>query len=255
MCGPYTRTRLTGGHARCRNGRAGTALSRWRRMAAQPIAKRERSPRTRPTASTPAALLLQRQSGCGRLLSTIWCSGWRQGSLVAGPCSCWPLPDRPRATGAATATAGQMQVSVEAALAALAPDRWELVVADNRPRPTAGTGVDADPSTTPLLTTEKLSSDRAAPARRGRFPCGPVAAPASPLHAWSSSARPSARRPGPVLHPLPRWHHVVAADSLGMRVELVQLPAPMRRRSRPATPQRRLPRLAGRSQRSVWCSW
>jgi len=47
------------------------------------------------------------------------------------------------ATGAATAAAGQVQVSVEAALAALDPDRWELVVADDRPRPTAGTGVEA----------------------------------------------------------------------------------------------------------------
>lgn len=47
------------------------------------------------------------------------------------------------ATGAATAAAGQRQVSVEAALAALDPDRWELVVADDRPRPIAGTGVDA----------------------------------------------------------------------------------------------------------------
>jgi 2-polyprenyl-3-methyl-5-hydroxy-6-metoxy-1,4-benzoquinol methylase len=47
------------------------------------------------------------------------------------------------ATGAATAAAGQVQVSVEAALAALDPNRWELVVADDRPRPIAGTGVDA----------------------------------------------------------------------------------------------------------------
>ena len=47
------------------------------------------------------------------------------------------------ATGAATAAAGQVQVSVEAALAALEPGRWELVVADNRPRAVAGTGVDA----------------------------------------------------------------------------------------------------------------
>jgi 2-polyprenyl-3-methyl-5-hydroxy-6-metoxy-1,4-benzoquinol methylase len=47
------------------------------------------------------------------------------------------------ATGAATAAAGQVQVSVEAAFAALDPDRWELVVADDRPRPIAGTGVDA----------------------------------------------------------------------------------------------------------------
>ena len=46
------------------------------------------------------------------------------------------------ATGAATAAAGQVQVSVEATLA-LDPERWELVVAEERPRPIAGTGVDA----------------------------------------------------------------------------------------------------------------
>jgi SAM-dependent methyltransferase len=47
------------------------------------------------------------------------------------------------ATGAPTAAAGQVQVSVEAALAALDPQRWDVVVADDRPRPIAGTGVDA----------------------------------------------------------------------------------------------------------------
>jgi 2-polyprenyl-3-methyl-5-hydroxy-6-metoxy-1,4-benzoquinol methylase len=47
------------------------------------------------------------------------------------------------ATGAATAAAGQVQVSVEAARAALDPGSWELVVAADRPRPIAGTGVDA----------------------------------------------------------------------------------------------------------------
>jgi hypothetical protein len=46
-------------------------------------------------------------------------------------------------TGAATAAAGQVQVSVESAVAALDPRRWELVVAEERPRPLAGTGVDA----------------------------------------------------------------------------------------------------------------
>jgi 2-polyprenyl-3-methyl-5-hydroxy-6-metoxy-1,4-benzoquinol methylase len=46
-------------------------------------------------------------------------------------------------TGARTAAAGQVQVSVEAAFAALDPERWELLVADERPRPMAGTGVDA----------------------------------------------------------------------------------------------------------------
>jgi 2-polyprenyl-3-methyl-5-hydroxy-6-metoxy-1,4-benzoquinol methylase len=46
-------------------------------------------------------------------------------------------------TGAATAAANQVQVSVEAAVAALDPDMWELVVAEERPRAAAGTGVDA----------------------------------------------------------------------------------------------------------------
>ena len=47
------------------------------------------------------------------------------------------------ATGAATAAAGQVQVSVDSATAALDPDRWELIVAEDRPRAVAGTGVDA----------------------------------------------------------------------------------------------------------------
>jgi 2-polyprenyl-3-methyl-5-hydroxy-6-metoxy-1,4-benzoquinol methylase len=47
------------------------------------------------------------------------------------------------ATGAATAAAGQVQVSVDAALAALNPGRWQVIVAEDRPRPMAGTGVDA----------------------------------------------------------------------------------------------------------------
>jgi len=46
-------------------------------------------------------------------------------------------------TGAATAAARQVQVSVEAAIAALEPNAWELVVAEERPRAVAGTGVDA----------------------------------------------------------------------------------------------------------------
>ena len=46
-------------------------------------------------------------------------------------------------TGTATAAAGQVQVSVDAALAALDPEQWEPVVAEDRPRPAAGTGVDA----------------------------------------------------------------------------------------------------------------
>jgi 2-polyprenyl-3-methyl-5-hydroxy-6-metoxy-1,4-benzoquinol methylase len=47
------------------------------------------------------------------------------------------------ATGEATAAAGQSQVSVAAALAALEPERWEFLGAEDRPRPAAGTGVDA----------------------------------------------------------------------------------------------------------------
>jgi SAM-dependent methyltransferase len=37
----------------------------------------------------------------------------------------------------------QVQVSVDDAVAALDPDRWEIVVAEDRPRAAAGTGVDA----------------------------------------------------------------------------------------------------------------
>jgi SAM-dependent methyltransferase len=47
------------------------------------------------------------------------------------------------ATGAATSAAGQAQVSVEDAVAALDPSRWEFVTAEERARAVAGTGVDA----------------------------------------------------------------------------------------------------------------
>ncbi len=47
------------------------------------------------------------------------------------------------ATGAATPAAGQQQVSVQAAVAALRLPRWKVVVAEDRPRAVAGTGVDA----------------------------------------------------------------------------------------------------------------
>lgn len=47
------------------------------------------------------------------------------------------------ATGAATAAAGQVQISVEEALAALDRGRWEFIVAEDRQRAVAGTGVDA----------------------------------------------------------------------------------------------------------------
>ena len=47
------------------------------------------------------------------------------------------------ATGAATAAAGQVQVSVDTAIAALDPGRWDVIVAEDRLRAMAGTGVDA----------------------------------------------------------------------------------------------------------------
>jgi len=47
------------------------------------------------------------------------------------------------ATGAATAAAGQVQVSVEATTVALDPGIWEIVVAEERPRDVANSGVDA----------------------------------------------------------------------------------------------------------------
>ncbi len=46
-------------------------------------------------------------------------------------------------TGAATAAAGQVQVSVDTAIEALDPDQWAFVIAEDRPRPMAKTGVDA----------------------------------------------------------------------------------------------------------------
>ncbi|MDD7965584.1 class I SAM-dependent methyltransferase [Actinomycetospora lemnae] len=46
-------------------------------------------------------------------------------------------------TGAPTRASGQTQVSVDDALAALDPERWEILVAEDRPREAAGSGVDA----------------------------------------------------------------------------------------------------------------
>ena len=46
-------------------------------------------------------------------------------------------------TGKPTAAASQVQVSVEAAATVLGSDEWELIVAQERPRAIAGTGVDA----------------------------------------------------------------------------------------------------------------
>ena len=46
-------------------------------------------------------------------------------------------------TGAETAAAGQLQVSVEIVTAALDPNHWTFLVAEDRPRSQSGTGVDA----------------------------------------------------------------------------------------------------------------
>jgi SAM-dependent methyltransferase len=46
-------------------------------------------------------------------------------------------------TGAATPAAGQVQVTVDAAAAVLDPQRWELLVAEERRRAVAGSGFDA----------------------------------------------------------------------------------------------------------------
>lgn len=47
------------------------------------------------------------------------------------------------ATGAPTAAADQVQVSVDTATSALDPARWDLLVAEDRPRAAEGAGVDA----------------------------------------------------------------------------------------------------------------
>lgn len=46
-------------------------------------------------------------------------------------------------TGAPTPAAGQVQVSVDEVVQALDPSEWHIVVAEERPRAAAGTGVDA----------------------------------------------------------------------------------------------------------------
>jgi SAM-dependent methyltransferase len=47
------------------------------------------------------------------------------------------------ATGAATPAAGQVQVDVDTAVAALDPDRWEFAIAEDRQRVQTGSGLDA----------------------------------------------------------------------------------------------------------------
>ena len=69
----------------------------------------------------------------------------RMGAAVAPGGTLLLVGHRPvdPATGATTPAAGQVQVSTETAVAALDPHRWEVVVAKDRPRASAGTGLDA----------------------------------------------------------------------------------------------------------------
>jgi 2-polyprenyl-3-methyl-5-hydroxy-6-metoxy-1,4-benzoquinol methylase len=69
----------------------------------------------------------------------------RMASGVAPGGSLFMVGHRPidPTTGKPTAAASQVQVSVESAVAGLDPSGWALVVAEERPRAVAGTGVDA----------------------------------------------------------------------------------------------------------------
>jgi 2-polyprenyl-3-methyl-5-hydroxy-6-metoxy-1,4-benzoquinol methylase len=69
----------------------------------------------------------------------------RMGSGVAPGGTLFFVGHRPidPSTGAPTAAANQVQVSVAGAAAALDPPAWELIVAEERARAVAGTGVDA----------------------------------------------------------------------------------------------------------------
>lgn len=69
----------------------------------------------------------------------------RMGEGVAPGGTLFMVGHRPidPSTGAATAAAHQVQVSVEAAVAALDAERWDLLVAEERARSVSGTGVDA----------------------------------------------------------------------------------------------------------------
>ena len=70
--------------------------------------------------------------------------GWTANSVAPGG-TLLLVGHRPidPSTGAATAAANQVQVSVDEAIAALDANAWEVVVAEERPRAVAGTGVDA----------------------------------------------------------------------------------------------------------------
>ena len=75
-------------------------------------------------------------AGCGHGSDALWLAarGWQ----VTG------VDFSATALAHARAAAGdQVQVSVDDAVAALDPARWEIVVAEDRPRAAAGTGVDA----------------------------------------------------------------------------------------------------------------
>lgn len=75
-----------------------------------------------------------------------WADRWRRWwTGVAPGGTLLLLGHRPvdPATEAATPAEGQVQISVDEAVAALDPAGWEFVVAEDRTRAAAGTGVDA----------------------------------------------------------------------------------------------------------------
>lgn len=69
----------------------------------------------------------------------------RMASAVAQGGTLFMVGHRPfdPATGKPTAAASQVQISVEGAVAGVGPSGWDLVIAEERPRSIAGTGVDA----------------------------------------------------------------------------------------------------------------
>jgi SAM-dependent methyltransferase len=68
----------------------------------------------------------------------------RMGAVVAPGGTLLLVGHRPvdPATGVPSPAAGQQQVSVQDAVAGLSP-QWDIVLAEDRPRPASGTGVDA----------------------------------------------------------------------------------------------------------------
>jgi SAM-dependent methyltransferase len=89
-------------------------------------------------------------AGSGHGAETLWLAsrGWRVAAVDFSTTALEHARSRAEnlgdpTSGLPTLAAGQVQVSVETALAALEPDRWQVVVVEDRPRAVAGSGVDA----------------------------------------------------------------------------------------------------------------